>query len=291
MRTWIGPVLTSWIYTISRDYPDHLDFARADRLWDTRVNPSVTIGDDIFFWRSRDTLAGWARATSDSFAISANSPRARWHDVDSGRYRYRFHLDMVSAEVKSKIRWTAMAAGAGTNKPAGNGRIEIETPQGQRFLRSLFVGSGDITFPSISGRTFSFGDDLRHHAEREIVVRRGQQRFRESLLKAYDQRCAVSGSGVEPVLEAAHIDRYFGDHSNHISNGLLLRSDIHALFDLRLIAVDSNYTVRVSPDLQSSEYDRFDGASLRIPIATADTPSRQALSRHADSCQWFQPTR
>lgn len=202
-----------------------------------------------------------------------------------------FHLDMVSEQVKSTIRWTAMAAGAGTNKPAGNGRIKIDNPQGQQFLRSLFVGPSDITFPSISGNPFSYGDDLRDRAEREIVVRRGQKRFRQSLLDAYDRKCAVSDSDVEPVLEAAHIYRYFGDHGNHISNGILLRSDLHALFDLRLIAVDRNYTVRISPDLKSSEYKRFHGSSLRIPVASEDSPSLQALSRHADSCQWFQAER
>jgi putative restriction endonuclease len=287
VRSRIGLVLTSWIYTISPDYPDHLDFARSDRLWDTRMNPSVAAGDDIFFWRSGDTLAGWARATSDSFEISPDSPPAHWHDTETGGYKYRFHIEMVSEQPRSSIRWTALAAGAETRKLARNARIEIESPKGQKFLRSLFVTSTDITFPSISGVPFSFGDDLRERAEREIVVRRGQQRFRESLLDAYNHKCAVSDCGVEPVLEAAHIDRYFGDHSHQISNGLLLRSDLHALFDLRLIAFDRNYTVRVSPDLKSSEYNRFHGSSLRIPGASADSPNLQALSRHADSCQWF----
>ncbi len=71
---------------------------------------------------------------------------------------------------------------------------------------------------------------------REVKRRIGQSDFRQTLIRAYGSRCAVTDCDVLDVLEAAHIDAYAGVHSNHPGNGLLLRADIHALFDADLIA-------------------------------------------------------
>jgi hypothetical protein len=80
--------------------------------------------------------------------------------------------------------------------------------------------------------------DARRKIMASIVQRRGQRTFRESLMKAYDGRCAISGCPVPQILEAAHIFPYRGDATNDVTNGLLLRSDLHTLFDCGLIAVD-----------------------------------------------------
>jgi hypothetical protein len=48
----------------------------------------------------------------------------------------------------------------------------------------------------------------------------------------------VTGYSLPDVLEAAHIEPYLGTASNHVENGLLLRADIHILFDLNFIAVN-----------------------------------------------------
>ena len=73
---------------------------------------------------------------------------------------------------------------------------------------------------------------------RAICIRRGQPAFRAALLAAYGGRCAITGCDVEDVLEAAHISPYSGPSSSHASNGLLLRADIHTLFDCGLVAFD-----------------------------------------------------
>jgi predicted restriction endonuclease len=59
----------------------------------------------------------------------------------------------------------------------------------------------------------------------------GQINFRSKLLKIYNEKCAISATNLPPVLEAAHIVPYQGVETNNITNGILLRSDFHILFD------------------------------------------------------------
>ena len=80
-------------------------------------------------------------------------------------------------------------------------------------------------------------DDQRNIVDRQIKQRRGQKTFRDKLLKS-NPACAVTGCELVDILEAAHIDAYRNDSHNDISNGLLLRSDIHTLFDLELFAIN-----------------------------------------------------
>jgi hypothetical protein len=72
--------------------------------------------------------------------------------------------------------------------------------------------------------------DARLRVVRQIVARRGQARFRAALLEAYIGRCAVTGFDAAPALEGAHLRPYRGPESNDVTNGLLLRADIHTLF-------------------------------------------------------------
>lgn len=78
------------------------------------------------------------------------------------------------------------------------------------------------------------GEDQRQIVERQIKQRSGQKTFRDQLLKS-NPTCAVTGCKLVDILDAAHINVYRNDSHNHISNGLLLRSDIHTLYDLNLL--------------------------------------------------------
>lgn len=124
--------------------------------------------------------------------------------------------------------------------------------------------------------------DARERVIREIVTRQGQYTFRESLLKAYENRCAISECNFPYALEAAHIYPYRGTLTNAPANGILLRSDLHTLFDLGLIGVDP-VTLRVllSPALQNSTYARFSGRTIRLPSSPDLRPSKEALDWHS----------
>jgi hypothetical protein len=119
--------------------------------------------------------------------------------------------------------------------------------------------------------------DRRQVVQRQIRARRGQQQFRDALRKRYGNRCLVTGSEVLAVLEAAHIKPYRGEYDNHPENGLLLRADIHTLFDLDLLGIEPEQLhVKLHPKLvKDKEYRSLAGKTL---YCTHDQrPSQEAL--------------
>lgn len=121
-------------------------------------------------------------------------------------------------------------------------------------------------------------EDARDRTLTAIVRRRGQPEFRRALLKAYEGKCAVTGCDFEDALEAAHITPYMGPQTNPTTNGLLLRADIHTLFDLRHIAVDTTtMRVRLADVLKGTEYWVLDGKPLSLPKNEKWHPSVPAL--------------
>lgn len=125
-------------------------------------------------------------------------------------------------------------------------------------------------------------EDGRRSIMTSILVRRGQQNFRQKLLDAYGRRCCISGCAIIEILEAAHIVPYRGDATNHVTNGLLLRADLHTLFDLGLVGIDPDTrTVVVSQSLNDSEYIGFHGHPVAVPTDPAQQcPSRVCLEHH-----------
>jgi transcriptional regulator with XRE-family HTH domain len=123
--------------------------------------------------------------------------------------------------------------------------------------------------------------DERRRFMASSVLRSGQAIFREKLMRAYGGRCAITGCNIAPVLEAAHVIPYCGPQSDRISNGLLLRLDLHALFDAYLLAIDPReMKVRLSDGLRVGDYEILEGRKLRLPEDVSSRPSYEALSRH-----------
>lgn len=102
--------------------------------------------------------------------------------------------------------------------------------------------------------------DERELALASIRLRRGQHQFRAELLRRFEGRCAVTGCAVVDILEAAHIAPYRGVVDNDPSNGLLLRADIHTLFDLDFLGIHpQTLIVHVHETIRGTEYEEFDG--------------------------------
>jgi len=131
--------------------------------------------------------------------------------------------------------------------------------------------------------------DGRNRIMRTITQRRGQKTFRDSLLDAYGRRCAITGCGIVDVLEAAHITPYLGPYTNHVTNGLLLRADLHTLLDCRLLAVDpATHSVMLAPSVREApDYRELHGRRLRKAVPTTSTPSRKALEQAILACGWL----
>lgn len=147
------------------------------------------------------------------------------------------------------------------------------------FLLRRWVGQESLAIPDTGFDPESLADG-RRKVLAQIIRRQGQPAFRRGLLRAYDDKCAVTGCAFVPLLEAAHIVPYQGTDTNLTSNGLLLRADIHTLFDLGLIAVAATGRLLVSKRLKDTEYAKLADTTLRLPTTTADVPSAKALAWH-----------
>lgn len=127
-------------------------------------------------------------------------------------------------------------------------------------------------------------EDERERTFKEIAKRQGQAAFRSGLLTAYEGRCAITDFAIEQVLEAAHVTPYLGPKTNNISNGILLRSDIHTLWDRGLIYLCENFRLRLNQDLKSSAYAQFEGKIIRSRLSDAPGLSADAVRAHRDWC-------
>jgi hypothetical protein len=105
---------------------------------------------------------------------------------------------------------------------------------------------------------------------REVQRRLGQSEFRKALIAAYGGKCAITGCNAVDALEAAHIVPYSEVGESDPANGLLLRADIHTLFDMHLLAIEPNsLTVVIADRLHHTSYAELAGKPVRIPESPA----------------------
>jgi putative restriction endonuclease len=133
-------------------------------------------------------------------------------------------------------------------------------------------------------------DPERRYGDPVLVKPRlGQGAFRIAVTDAYGRQCAVSGGRVLPALEAAHIKPYGEGGTHDVSNGLLVRRDIHSVFDAGYVTVDSDLKFVVSDRVRTDfnnghEYRRLHGSTLVVPSNPALRPSVEALAWHNENC-------
>jgi putative restriction endonuclease len=138
--------------------------------------------------------------------------------------------------------------------------------------------------PQVHALPFYSPDYTPQYALRE--VRQGQGTFRVEVTDAYHRQCAVSREHSLPVLEAAHIVEWSDTHTNDVTNGILLRADIHKLFDAGYVTVDpDDYRFVVSKRLKEDydngkEYYQLHGSRILLPEDSRMWPGRDALDAH-----------
>jgi putative restriction endonuclease len=123
--------------------------------------------------------------------------------------------------------------------------------------------------------------DARERQIAQVIRRRGQSKFRSALIAAYRGQCAITGCNAVDALEAAHISAYLGNQSDHVQNGLLLRADLHSLFDLGMLAIEpETMKVMLADGLAETSYADLAGRSIAGPHDPGSAPSREALEQH-----------
>ncbi len=121
-----------------------------------------------------------------------------------------------------------------------------------------------------------------------ILPRLGQGSFRVMVTDAYQRRCAITREKTLPALEAAHIKPFSESGPHSVDNGLLLRSDIHRLFDSGYVTVTSDHRFEVSHRIKEEfdngeQYRRFHGQEIHMPPTPHFKPSPEFLTWHNEN--------
>jgi putative restriction endonuclease len=126
---------------------------------------------------------------------------------------------------------------------------------------------------------------LRFGSPTLIIPRLGQGAFRIAVTEAYGRQCAITAGKVLPALDAAHI-RPYGEGGEHTkSNGILLRKDIHSVFDAGYVTIKDDFSFSVSKKVKEvfnngEEYLRLHGKVIRRPDRKSDWPDIDLLRWH-----------
>ncbi len=117
--------------------------------------------------------------------------------------------------------------------------------------------------------TWTEGRTSGAHSKATVRVRTGQARFRKQMFKKYGNVCALTGPQPLQALDAVHLCSYASVGEHHEHGGLLLRADVHRLFDLGLIGVGVHGAIDVLPELNAfPSYAKLH--SGRIYVDTSD---------------------
>jgi len=301
--------MPSYIITISKDTPEHWDYAVQAGFWDFTKNPDIEPGDKLYFWQSGNGTREPGRFIGVAEAISPTYPREDrhmpWRVDDSRRALYKTRVDLIplTRDLDSTITARDLAdhelvPRRGGGAPVMNaGLFSVSMSAGERWLQENLLNQQGQTVDLEFAREGAQvridpipDEDNRDVVWQQIRRRQGQGAFRQGLLDAYERRCAVSGSDVEVLLDAAHIAPYKGGHTQRVDNGILLRTDLHTLFDAHLMTfvydADGELSVHVSPSV-GSPYRDLDGQRVRLPQRKDQRPVDADLKNHQHKCRWL----
>ena len=158
-------------------------------------------------------------------------------------------------------------------------RYEATTGEGARVWQKVQGLLRALPFSPREGEV-----DDRYGMPYMTKPRLGQAGFRISVMDAYSYRCAVTEEKTLPVLEAAHIKPYAEGGVHEVSNGILLRSDFHALFDTGYLTFDENYRILISSQIREQftggeSYYKYHGHQIpNLPRRPDWLPSKSALA-------------
>jgi putative restriction endonuclease len=182
-------------------------------------------------------------------------------------------------------QWVPVPDSWASNIVQGRG-YDSDEPEGAdlwahiQSVLSAPAASPDTLISTVAAEAARFGQP------RMITPRLGQGSFKVAVTESYQRRCAMSGEKTLPVLEAAHIRPYANDGPHLPSNGLLLRADLHTLFDRGLMTVTVDHHIEVSKSIKEDygngrDYYALHGQSMSVmPDAHTDRPASEFLDWH-----------
>jgi putative restriction endonuclease len=243
--------------------------------WDDAVSITVTSSSAYRDGEPEDLGDGtWALPYFAHRGVEGRALDSHWNRALAGNYAKRIPVGVFVHRSRSNYLNMGLAFVEGW-----------DTETGVFHLRGPVRWSqGAETWGLDASNTRDDALEAKEDTARELVLmrrRRGQTQFRDGLLRAYKSVCAVTGYDAVPSLEAAHILGYSGVRSQAIQNGILLRADLHLLFDKYLMSVDpKEKRIRLASALLSTKYSDLDGVELQLPAQSCDRPDERRLAVH-----------
>lgn len=256
---------------------------------DLQNGRSIQAGDVIAIWDGA-RLLGVSRIEGaieefDGLRVSYSCPQCDSADVrfrksESPRCRcakcFWVGDSPIQKTTPRKYRRAAYAAGwceLRRHVSAEECRSLAKRPKSQHSIRELDLNRLEVTLESEDGivlEPFRRRNPTMNggHVLRTVRTRKGQGPFRVRMLQKYSSTCAFTGSNHDSALEAAHLYRYADVGEHFEDGGLLLRSDIHKLFDRGLLAVNpKTHSIDLHPDLSHHpSYANLAGKPLQVKV-------------------------
>ncbi|WP_420485473.1 HNH endonuclease [Intrasporangium calvum] len=264
----------STVYRWDSTVQNHAAVSPGDRiaLWDKHVLLGASVIEDVRVGTAVKALHRCPHCGKAGIkARRTKSPRYKCYKClgifDTPK---TVEVDVTTYESIHDVAWTDLM---GTLTGADL-RPLCYSPKSQLSMRPLrwsafdaairTIGLG-LNFDSIESATRRLGEG---HRERTVRVRVGQAAFRQSLMKEFGSVCALTGPTPPTALEAGHLYSYAGIGRHYDGGGLLLRRDLHRLFDLGLVAVNpSTNRIDVAPELgEYPAYADLDGSPLKVSV-------------------------
>lgn len=185
--------------------------------------------------------------------------------------------------VRRASDWRVQGAQAG-------GGFSLEDGEGRRVWDECRLWASELRTKASEDRSIVADAAVAASGAYLRDSRPGQKIFRATILAAYRGACAITNEHSVPVLDAAHIRPYAEEGPDRVTNGMLIRTDLHRLFDEGYVTVTPEYQFEVGRALKD-EYDNgrvyyalrdeLHGTRIRLPDRTEHWPERSALEWHA----------
>lgn len=244
----------------------------------TREFPHPAIDEPLR--REIDALAVRFREEHDDKTIEslliAPAPRAELTAAFRGLGVPDELLPTARRAAQNVTKTKARLAEAKAYAAQGGGRLRLSVPTFPALDKSIPIIENWVATVTEQEPTAA---ETARRVLAEIKARDGQLGFRTNVLLAYGRRCAISGCSTAAALEAAHIEPFDGMHSHRITNGVLLRADIHNLFDADLLGIDPDTKrIHLHPEItKAGDYADVDGSFLAAPMESFAMPEDAAL--------------
>jgi len=177
-----------------------------------------------------------------------------------------------------KDEWIPAPTDWSPNIVRGKG-YDTTVGEGRRVWDAVMLRLHAVDIPAVQDERRRYGDPVL------VTPRLGQGSFRIIVTDAYGRRCAITSERTLPALDAAHIKPYIENGPHDVNNGILLRSDIHKLFDTGYVTIADDYHFEVSRRIREEyengrDYYALNGKKLLLPTDSIVWPDKKYIRWH-----------